>query len=80
MTSLTPRQQELLQFIEQFISANRYPPSHRQMAARMGSTAVRGVQQLLDQLQKKGYVVRTPGVSRGLRLLQGATRSQYKAA
>jgi repressor LexA len=69
MSQLTPRQAELFSFIHDFITKNQYPPSHRQIAVKLGLRAVRSVQQLLEQLERKGYVGHTPGVSRSLRII-----------
>ena len=69
MTTLTARESLLLIFIRDFIAKNKYSPSHRQMAANLGYKAVRSAQQLLEQLEKKGYIAHTPGISRSLQIL-----------
>ena len=69
MPRLTPRQAELFSYVRAFISRNKYPPSHRQIAKQLGLRAVRSAQQLLEQVERKGYVIHTPGISRSLRIV-----------
>jgi len=71
MPGLTPRQAETFNFIRAFISQNKYPPSQRQIATELGFKAVRSVQQLLGQLERKGFISHTAGVGRSLRVVAG---------
>ena len=65
---LTPRQRELYEAICDFIRDHGYSPTHRQLAGALACKH-NSIQELLEQLENKGYVSRAPGVSRSLRLL-----------
>ena len=67
---LTERQQEILQFIQQFIAEMQYPPSIRQIAAHFGISSTFGVKRHLDALVKKGYLLVEGNTSRGISLLK----------
>jgi SOS-response transcriptional repressor LexA len=69
---LTPKQASLLAWITSFITTNGFPPSTREIAAGMGWSAAHAVQDMLRILVRKGYVLQTPRVSRGLSLTSKA--------
>lgn len=71
---LTPRQQEVLDFISDFITTNGYPPSIREIAAHLKVTGTLGVMKHLDALESKGYLRREAGSSRGI-VLSGRTQA-----
>jgi repressor LexA len=73
VTDLTPRQHELLCFIERYLAAFGYPPSLRDIGAAFGYASTNAASEALDALQAKGYIARTPKVSRGLRVLRSAS-------
>lgn len=70
----TPRQQEVLVFISDFITTNGYPPSIREIAAHLKVTGTLGVMKHLDALESKGYLRREAGSSRGI-VLSGRTQA-----
>lgn len=55
MKVLTKRQQEILAFIEAFISKAKYPPTIREISAHFG-ISVRGAYDHLKALKKKGVI------------------------
>jgi repressor LexA len=65
---LSPRQMEILKFIVQFVEANDYPPSIREIGegAEISSTSV--VNYNLNKLASENLILRTREVSRGLSL------------
>jgi len=69
---LSPRQQQMLDFIRKYIQERGYPPSIREIgeAAHTSSTSV--VSYNLNILQSKGYIERGRDISRGVRLLDKA--------
>ena len=71
MKKLSPKQQCILEFIEQFLDNHQYPPSVRdiQTGCDISSTSV--VDYNLRILQREGYIRREAEVSRGIELLQG---------
>jgi len=75
MDQLTPRQRETLDFITLFIENNGYPPSLREIAAALKITGTRGVLGHLEALERKGYLKKSAGSSRGLALAGHAGRS-----
>lgn len=64
---LTESQAALLQTIQQFLKAKRYPPAQRQLARIMGKQ-LRSIQEVLERLERKGYVKYDRGVTRSLRV------------
>jgi len=65
---LRPRQKAMLEFIRQFIEENDYPPTIREIGAAVGISSTSVVNYNLDQLERKGHIIRNREVSRGLRL------------
>ena len=68
---LSPRQQQILSFIETFMEEHQFPPTVRDIQAgcQISSTSV--VDYNLHILQREGYLRRLPEVSRGIELLDG---------
>lgn len=67
MQGLTERQQMVLDFIRQSISDRGYPPTLREIGARMGIRSTNGVNDHLRALERKGYLTREDMKSRALR-------------
>ena len=67
MVGLTQRQQMVLDFIRQSISDRGYPPTLREIGARMGIRSTNGVNDHLRALERKGYLTREDMKSRALR-------------
>lgn len=67
MKPLTPRQQAVLTFVEEFFQQQGYPPTVREVAAHFGIQP-RAADDHLSALKRKGYLHREPGLSRGLAL------------
>src|SRR4051812_11329654 len=68
MNELTLRQREVLTFLEEFLDERGYPPSIREIAERLKVSGTLGVTKHLDALERKGYLRREPGSSRGITL------------
>jgi repressor LexA len=66
MASLTPRQQQVLACITQFIDSHGYPPTLREIAAHLGINGTLGVMRHLQALEKQGYLTKNAGSSRGI--------------
>src|SRR4029077_1839387 len=58
MQGLTQRQQMVLDFIRQSIHDRGYPPTLREIGARMGIRSTNGVNDHLRALERKGYLTR----------------------
>ncbi len=68
---LTPAQQELYDWLADFIGANQHSPSIRQMMQAMGLRSPAPVQSRLRHLQQKGWITWQEGQARTLQLLGG---------
>lgn len=74
MDSLTEAQQELYDWLVEYIRENQYPPSIRQMMKAMGLKSPAPVQSRLEHLRTKGYIQWTEGKARTIQLTQEAMR------
>ena len=66
---LTKRQQEILDFIEEFRQKRGYPPTLREIGNEFGISSTNGVRVNLAALEKKQYIIRRPWLSRGIELI-----------
>ncbi len=66
--ALTARQRMALDFIAGHIDAKGYPPTVREIGAHMGIRSTNGVNDHLNALERKGYLLRSDGLARGMRL------------
>lgn len=67
---LTPRQQVVLETIEEHCRVHQRPPTIRWLGDRLGISSTNGVCDHLKALQRKGYLVRDCFEARGIRLLR----------
>lgn len=72
MENLTDRQQQVLDFITGYLEKYGFPPALRDIAAHLGVNGTFGVMKHLDALERKGYVRRGSGTSRGIALAHAA--------
>lgn len=68
MDELTQRQKTVYDFIVSFSSRTGYPPTMREIANHLGISGTLGVMKHLAALEKKGYITRTAGGSRAIKL------------
>jgi len=68
MDKLTPRQAEILLFLQEFIDTTGMPPTRAEIARRLGFRSVNAAEEHLRALQRKGVIELIPGTSRGIRL------------
>ncbi len=69
MTSLRPRQREILKFIEQFMDERGYPPTVRDIQHGCGVSSTSVVDYNLRALTRAGLLRRSREVSRGIELV-----------
>ena len=69
MDNLTQRQQQVLDYISEHINQNGYPPTLREIAAHLKISGTLGVIKHLQALEKKDYIEKEIGSSRGIRLI-----------
>ena len=58
----------LLKFIRGFIVTYGYPPSVRDMTETLDLASTSPTRNRLDKLEERGWIARTPGVARGVRI------------
>ena len=68
--NLTPRQTEILQFIQRFMETTGMPPTRAEMARELGFRSANAAEEHLRALKRKGVIELLPGTSRGIRLLE----------
>ena len=71
INSLTPAQQELYDWLADYIGSHHHSPSIRQMMQAMGLRSPAPVQSRLRHLQQKGWITWQEGQARTLQLLGG---------
>ncbi len=71
---LTPRQLEILDFIQRFIAETGMPPTRADMARELGFRSANAAEEHLRALARKGVLELLPGRSRGIRLLEAPAR------
>ena len=67
---LTDRQEEILNFIQQYTLETGYPPTLREIAKRFQMASTFGVKRHLDALVQKGYISIEKNASRGISFLR----------
>jgi repressor LexA len=67
---LTDRQEEILNFIKEFLQEFGYPPTLRQIGKQFSITSTFGVKRHLDALEKKGYLNVESNASRGISIIR----------
>jgi repressor LexA len=65
---LSERQKNILTFLQQFITENRFPPTIREIGEKVGISSTSVVKYNLDALERKGFIERDREISRGIRL------------
>src|SRR5690606_11071532 len=68
MHKLTARQQQVLAFLKEYMSANGYPPTRWEIARELGFRSPNAAEEHLKALARKGAIKMIPGASRGIRL------------
>jgi repressor LexA len=66
---LTPVEQQIYRFLLDFLSERTFQPSVREIAKHCRIPSTKSVADLLASLERKGYVEREPGRSRGVTLV-----------
>lgn len=70
MQQLTPRQEEILDLIRDFIAKTGLPPTRADLCAILGFRSPNAAEAHLRALAKKGAITLLPGASRGIRLTE----------
>ena len=73
LVKVTPKQQKVLDFIQEKINRDNLPPTIREIASACGFSSTGTVRDYLDALTKKGYLKRANNKARSIELLQGSS-------
>lgn len=79
MDELTPRQQEILDFIRARVDADGVPPTLVEIAQAFGFADPSSAQHFVSVLVSKGALLREPGKRRNLRVLDADGRIERRA-
>ena len=74
MKSLTHRQKQVLDYLTEYFNEAGFAPTLREIAEHFSFSGPRAAAKHLESLRRKGYILRTPGISRGL-LIPGNKQS-----
>ena len=66
---LTSTQENLLNFLRNFLLEKGFPPTLREIASYFGLKGPKGPQKTLHILERKGYIRKTPGGSRAIEII-----------
>lgn len=70
-SELTARQRMILEHLVEYVGDHGYPPTVREIGGFFGIKSTNGVSDHLRALERKGYISRQDGQSRGLTMLRG---------
>ena len=73
LVKITPKQQKVLDFIQEKVNKDNLPPTIREIAAACGFSSTGTVRDYLNALTKKGYLKRASNKARSIELLQGSS-------
>jgi len=76
MDDLTPRQRQVLRFIQNSVLEHGMPPTRAEIAAALGFKSANAAEEHLRALQRKGVLELRPGASRGIQL-RDSLREQF---
>lgn len=65
-SSLTPKQKEVLDFVQSFAKKHGYGPSLKEIQEAMGFTSHSTAQFHINQLAEKGFLKKSSGIARGI--------------
>jgi repressor LexA len=68
MNELTPRQRQIVEFIQQWLMDAGRPPTRAEIATAFGFKSPNAAEEHLRALQRKGVLELSPGASRGIQL------------
>ena len=68
MNRLTSRQEQILNYIREYLAETGFPPTRSEIAQEMGFKSPNAAEEHLRALARKGAIEMLPGTSRGIRL------------
>ncbi len=76
---MTHRQRQVLEFIRERVRDTHCPPTVREICENFDIRSTNGVRVILEALEKKGHLKRSPRLSRGLTVVESETVAQSGA-
>lgn len=76
--SLTPKQKEILEYIQRYIDRHDYAPSYREIAESFGLSSVATIAGYIDTLKEKGYLTNTENLARSIQLTPSFDERNYE--
>lgn len=70
MSPLTPKQQQVLRFLQRYLSRHGTAPTYGEIAEELGLADKKSIRQYLDALQRKGYLRRQRYGHRSIELIE----------
>jgi len=77
LEELTFRQKEVLEFISDYIQREGYPPTFREIGKRFKVASTNAVNDILEALERKGYIKRRPYLSRSIEIV-GSLKPDFR--
>ena len=77
---ITPKQQEILDFMKARILEKGYPPSVREICEAVSLKSTSSVHAHLETLEKNGYIRRDPAKPRAIEIMDSAFNHTMKEA
>jgi len=72
---ITDRQQEIFDFIQEFVEFNGYPPTYREIGSHFGIASTFGVKRHIDALIKKGFLLTGNNTSRTIQIVDNQDKT-----
>lgn len=76
--ALTPKQKEILEYIQRYIDRHDYAPSYREIAESFGLSSVATIAGYIDTLKEKGYLTNTENLARSIQLTPSFDERNYE--
>ena len=78
MDALSPKRQQIVEFIASFIQERGYAPAVRDIVQGCALSSTSIAQHHLKVLERQGYIHRAPEVSRSIGLVKRKSRNGFK--
>jgi repressor LexA len=72
MRKITERQQAIYNYIKEFIVRHKFPPTIREIGERFCIKSTNGVREVLNVLEKKGFIKKFSNLARGIEVSQSS--------
>jgi Fe2+ or Zn2+ uptake regulation protein len=67
--TLTKRQNDLLQFLKEYISKHEFAPSYSEIMEGVGFSSMSGVYQMMKSLEERGVILRARYKARAIKIV-----------